>query len=76
MAGIDRLAEVMGRDNDMDSVERDNLCRYAAEYIERLKTPTEDVIYLRPIDEGTDNECWVVCNRVDPGAIPFVARGW
>lgn len=29
-------------------------------------------IYLRCIDPGTDNECWVVCAKGDPGAIAFL----
>lgn len=29
------------------------------------------IIYLREIDAGTDNACWVVCARVDPDAVPF-----
>lgn len=29
-------------------------------------------IYLRCVDAGTNSECWVVCNRVDHGAVPFV----
>lgn len=28
-------------------------------------------VYLRLVDEGTDNECWVVCTKYDPGARPF-----
>jgi len=37
MAGIDNLAAVMGRDADMDHVERDRLCDEAAAEIERLR---------------------------------------
>lgn len=37
MAGIDNLAAVMGRDADMDHVERDTLCDEAAAEIERLR---------------------------------------
>lgn len=33
-----------------------------------------DIVYLREIDTGTDNACWVVCNRVDSEAIAFVPR--
>jgi len=29
-------------------------------------------IYLRCVDAGTDNECWIVCAKGDPGAIPFL----
>lgn len=29
------------------------------------------VVYLREIDAGTDNACWVVCSRIDPGAVRF-----
>ena len=28
-------------------------------------------IYLRCIDAKTDNECWVVCAKDDPGAVVF-----
>lgn len=37
MAGIDNLASVMGRDADMDHVERDRLCDEAAAEITRLR---------------------------------------
>jgi hypothetical protein len=30
-----------------------------------------NVVYLREVDAGTDNACWVVCNKVDPGAVRF-----
>lgn len=29
------------------------------------------VVYLKLLDAGTDNECWVVCAKGDPGAVPF-----
>lgn len=29
-------------------------------------------IYLRCVDPGTDNECWVVCAKGDHGAVPFL----
>lgn len=29
------------------------------------------VVYLKCIDQGTDNECWIVCSKDDPGAIAF-----
>lgn len=32
------------------------------------------VVYLREIDAGTDTACWVVCNKVDPGAVLFIAH--
>ncbi len=35
-------------------------------------TKHEIVVYLRKIDAGTDNACWVVCNKIDPGAVAFV----
>lgn len=41
--------------------------------------PTEDYqkvepeyVYLRLIDAGTDNECWVICVKGDRGAVRFV----
>jgi len=39
----------------------------------KTKTRAPVVVYLREIDSGTDNACWVVCNRIDPGAVPFKA---
>lgn len=38
---------------------------------ERDMKPVE--IYLREIDAGTDTACWVICNKIDPGAIRFEA---
>lgn len=32
------------------------------------------VAYLREIDGGTDNACWVVCLKGDPGAVLFIAH--
>jgi hypothetical protein len=29
------------------------------------------IVWLREIDRGTDSACWVVCNKIDPGAIMF-----
>lgn len=29
-------------------------------------------VYLREIDGGTPNACWVVCSREDSGATPFI----
>lgn len=31
-----------------------------------------EVVYLKKVDAGTPNECWVVCNKVDSGAVPFI----
>lgn len=39
---------------------------------EAARVEVPDEIYLRPIDGGTPNACWVVCNKVDAGAVPFV----
>jgi hypothetical protein len=44
MAGIDRLAETMGRDSDLDLIERDNLCGDAADAIERLTRERDEAI--------------------------------
>jgi hypothetical protein len=30
----------------------------------------EDLAWLREVDAGTDNACWVVCAKGDPGGIP------
>jgi hypothetical protein len=39
----------------------------------RARTPhnTHPCVYLRCVDPGTDNECWVVCAEGDPGAKAF-----
>jgi hypothetical protein len=29
-------------------------------------------VYLRCVDPGTDNECWVICAKGDSGATAFV----
>lgn len=29
-------------------------------------------VFLRCVDPGTDNECWVVCAKGDPGAVSFL----
>lgn len=34
----------------------------------------EDIVYLRKVDAGTPNECWVVCAKGDPGAVAFVPQ--
>jgi hypothetical protein len=31
-------------------------------------------VYLREVDAGTDNACWVVCAKGDPGAVEFAPR--
>lgn len=33
-----------------------------------------DAVYLRELDAGTDNACWVVCNRVDSEAVAFIPK--
>ena len=50
MAGIANLAAVMGRDADMDHVERDTLCDEAAAEIERLRAALASV--------KEQEECW------------------
>lgn len=53
---------------------REALCQHSYSIV----TPTETnwVSYraerLREVDSGTDNACWVVCNKVDEGSIAFV----
>lgn len=32
-------------------------------------------VYLRCVDPGTDNACWVVCSKGDPGAVAFEPVG-
>lgn len=39
---------------------------------ERRRAP-DVVVYLREIDAGTDNACWIVCAKDDPGAVTFTA---
>jgi len=31
------------------------------------------IVWLRCVDRDTANECWVVCNQIDEGAVPFVS---
>lgn len=31
----------------------------------------QPIVYLRLADAGTDNACWVVCIKGDPGAVAF-----
>lgn len=31
------------------------------------------LVFLRLIDSGTPNECWMVCAKGDPGAVKFTA---
>lgn len=45
----------------------------------QFRTPTGQfmpdetpIVYLREVDAGTDNACWVVCSKGDPGAVTFV----
>lgn len=33
--------------------------------------PDSVVAYLREVDAGRDNACWVVCAKGDPGAVAF-----
>lgn len=34
------------------------------------------IVYLREIDADTDNACWVVCAKGDPGAVAFTPLGY
>jgi hypothetical protein len=34
---------------------------------------TNEIVYLREIDAGTSNACWVVCNKMDIGSKAFVS---
>jgi len=34
-------------------------------------TMPREIVWLREVDSGSDNACWVVCARGDPGAIAF-----
>jgi len=31
------------------------------------------IVWLRRVDRDTENESWLVCNRVDEGAVAFVS---
>jgi hypothetical protein len=31
-----------------------------------------EIVWLREVDAGTDNACWIPSNRVDPSAVAFV----
>jgi hypothetical protein len=37
----------------------------------KSETVGVDSVWLRPVEAGTDDEAWFVCNRVDPGAVEF-----
>lgn len=41
---------------------------------EKMGLKDGPVVYLREIDAGTDNACWVVCAKGDPSAVKFQAR--
>lgn len=36
-----------------------------------LRVAVVPTIYLREVDAGTGNACWVVCAKGDPGALAF-----
>jgi len=44
----------------------------AIEIDELKKRLGNPIAYLREVDGGTDNACWVVCAASDPGAIGVV----
>jgi hypothetical protein len=35
------------------------------------KALTDEIVWLREIDAGTDNACWVISNRSDRDSVPF-----
>jgi hypothetical protein len=38
-----------------------------------LEEMLEDAeVFLKEVDHGTPNACWVVCAKCDPGAVRFV----
>lgn len=40
-----------------------------------LQSPSPDpVVWVREVDAGTDNACWVVCAQGDPGARPALVQ--
>lgn len=48
---------------------------YAAEMAKIWsRSDDEPVAYLYEVDAGTDNACWVVCAKGDPGARPVYLR--
>lgn len=58
-----------------DEIERlNNIVSRQASIIrvyEREAGDHRDIAYLRKVDAGTDNECWVVCAKGDPSAVQF-----
>lgn len=38
------------------------------------RSQNDITVYLREVDAGTDNACWVVCAKSDPGAVAFVTK--
>lgn len=39
--------------------------------LERQLAFTGEPVYLREVDAGTDNACWVICAKGDPGSVAF-----
>lgn len=35
-------------------------------------TQPRQIVWLREVDADTDNACWLVCAKGDPGAVAFV----
>lgn len=35
-------------------------------------TVPREIVWLREVDAGTDNACWVVCAKGDIGGVAFV----
>lgn len=41
---------------------------------EKMAREMSETIYCRKVDPDTDNECWVICAKGDPGAVRFTAE--
>lgn len=63
MAGIDRLAAVMGRDNDLDQIERDNICADAAADILRLRNALQKIAAMTTMPSHAVNTVTLVAAR-------------
>ena len=81
MAGIDNLAAVMGRDGDLDPVERDRLCEEAAAEITRLRAALaehDDPVTYKGMNDWLDEfeNFSLRRERVPDGAMPWIETAW
>jgi hypothetical protein len=58
----------------MRDVARRAIATNSADEIERLREAAGRSVYLREVDAGSANACWIPCAKGDPGAVMFIAR--